>query len=183
MRCSSFQKNLSAFIDGELNSRKREQMELHISECTDCHRESERLQEMIGYVKVAPRPEVPSHAWTGTLRKIETADKPPRAWGFGLPKWGTIPVGTAAFALLLYILSTQVFFTTDTGPMSVTVYLQEHELSYSQQVMSPDFLSDLTTTQTDETTGETTDTTSEEPTSELDMLVEVHYGIYPTNGS
>ncbi len=181
LRCS-FHKNLSAFLDDELNSRERTQMERHISECMDCRREAERLREMIGIIEATPRPEVPADAWAGTLRKIEAAsERPARVWGFRVPKWGAIPAGAVVFALLLYFLSSQFFFNgTETGPMSVTVYLQEHELSSSQQVLSPDFLSDLTSVQTEEATenGET-----DESMSELDMLVEVHYGVYSTNGT
>ena len=178
LRCS-FHKNLSAFLDGELDSRERAQMEQHISECMDCRREAEKLRVMIGFIEATPRPEVPADAWTGTLRKIEAAsEKPARARVFKMPKWGAIPAAAAVFALLLF-LGSQMFWT-ETESISVAAYLQEHELSYSQQVLSPDFLSDITTVQTD---GSAEDTGTDEPMSELDMLVEVHYGIYSTNGS
>jgi hypothetical protein len=108
-------------------------------------------------------------------------------WGDRIPKWGTIPAGAVVFALLLYLLSSQVLFDrflnrngVETGPMSVAVYLEEHELSYSQQILSPAFLADITTVQTTETTE---DVGTDEPVSELDMLVEVHYGFYPTDGT
>lgn len=180
LRCTSFRKNLSAFLDDELNSQKRSQMEQHISKCADCRREAEKLREMIGLIEASPRPEVPVQAWAGTLRKIETySEKPARAWGFKAPRWGVIPAGAVVFALLLYFLGVQFFYGDEIGPISVTVCLQEHELSYSQQALSPDFLSGLTTVQT-EGGAETAETA--EPMSELDMLVEVHYGIYP-NGS
>ncbi len=182
LRCSSFHKNLSAFLDDELDSRERTQMERHISECMGCRREAEKLREMIGFIEDTPHPEAPADAWAGTLRKIEAAlERPVRTWAFRMPKWGAIPAGAVVFALLLYFLGSQIFFHgTETGPMSVAIYVQEHELSYSQQVLSPDFLSDLTTVQTE---GTTEDTGTDEPMSELDMLVEVHYGIYSTNGS
>ncbi len=97
------------------------------------------------------------------------------------PKWGSIPAAAAVLALLVYFLSSQVFFhRSETGPMSLTAYLQEHEFFSAQQVLSPDFLSELTTVQTE---GDTENSGSDEPMSELDMLVEVHYGVYPTNGS
>ena len=182
LRCSSFRENLSAFLDDELDSREHEQMELHISECMDCRQEAEKLREMVGLIMATPRPEVPAQAWSGTLRKIEAASEKP-AWTqvFRIPKWGTIPAAAAIFVLLLYLLGSQVFFYGNgTGPMLLTVYLQEHEISSSQQVLTPDFLSELTTVQTE---GDTEYTGSDEPISELDMLVEVHYGVYPTNGS
>lgn len=182
LRCSSFHKNLSAFLDHELASSEHKQMEQHISECMDCRQEAEKLQEIIGSVRSSPRPEMPAQAWEGTLRKIETAsEKPSRAWVFRMPKWGTIPAAATVVVLLLYILSSQMFLNENrTGPISLADYLQEHAVSSAQQVLSSDFLSELTTVQTAETT-ETVE--SDEPLSELDMLVEVHYGIYSTNGS
>lgn len=182
LRCSSFHKNLSAFLDHELDSSEHKQMEQHISECMDCRQEAEKLQEIIGSVRSSSRPETPAQAWAGTLRKIEVAsEKPSRAWVFRMPKWGTIPAAAAVFALLLYVLSSQMFFYENgTGPMPLADYLQEHEISAAQQVLSPDFLSELTTVQSADTTATVE---SDEPMSELDMLVEVHYGIYSTNGS
>ena len=157
-------------------------MEQHVSECINCRQEAEKLREMIGLVRSSPRPEVPAQAWTGTLSKIEAAsEKPARAWVLRMPKWGTIPAAAAVFVLLLGLLSSQVFFPGNkTGPMSLTAYLQEHKISSAQKVLSPEFLSELTAVQTAKTT-ETVE--SDEPMSELDMLVEVHYGIYSTNGS
>ena len=179
LRCS-FHKNLSAFLDDELDSRERAQMEQHISECMDCRQEVEKLQIMTGFIKATPRPKAPADAWAGTLRKIEAAsEKPARARVFKMPKWSAVPAAAAVFVLLLYLLGGQIFWT-GTEPVSVAAYLQEHELYYSQQVLSPDFLSDITTVQTD---GSAEDTGTDEPMSELDMLVEVHYGIYSTNGS
>lgn len=182
LRCSSFHKNLSAFIDDELDSRERTQMERHISECMDCGREADKLQEMVRIVRSAPRSEAPADAWAGTLRKIETtSEKPARRWGFSATKWQTIPAGVAVLALLLYLLSGHLFFHgIETGPMSIAVYLQEYEFSGSQQVLSPVFLSDLITVQTDGTTEESG---TDESMSELDMLVEVHYGVYAANGT
>lgn len=182
LQCSDFNKNISAFIDDELDPREHRQMELHISECVSCRQEVEKMRQMVGFVRATPRPKAPAQAWTGTLQKIEAAsEKPVRAGIFRLPKWGAMPAAAALFVLLLYFLGSQLLPPgSETGPMSVTVYLQEHELFSAQQVLSPDFLSELTTVQTTEAT-ETTE--SDEPISELDMLMEAHYGIYPTNGS
>ena len=182
LRCSSFRKNLSAFLDNELDLRKRKHMELHISECEDCRREAEKLREMIGIIGGTERSEVPAQLWEGTRRRIETAsEQPVRTWVFGMPRWGFIPAGALAFVLLLYFLGAQLFFSEyQAGPMPVTVYLQEHAISSSQQVLPQDILSELTIVQTDQVIEETQ---FDESISELDMLMEAHYGIYTTNGS
>ena len=81
MRCSSFRNNLSAFLDNELDAGKRKQMELHISECADCHKEAEKLRDMINLIGGMERPETPSQLWAGTRRRLETASETPaRSW-------------------------------------------------------------------------------------------------------
>ena len=182
LRCSSFRENLSAFLDDELNPRKRKQMELHISECADCRQETEKLREMIGIIGGMERPEVPAYLWEGTRRRLEAASQlPVRALVLRMPRWVFVPAAAVVFTLLLYFLGGQLlFYKYETEPIPVTVYLQEHVLSYSDQVLPSNPLSELTIAQTELVAEEAL---FDEPMSELDMLMEVHYGIYPTNGS
>ena len=191
LQCSSFRKNLSAFLDDELNLRKRKQMELHISECADCRVEAEKFREMIGIIGGMERPEVPVQLWEGTKRRIQAASElPARTPVLRMPRWAFAPAA-AVFAVLLYILGGQLLFHKyETGPIPITVYFQEHALSYSEQVLSPSPLPEsnflalgdprLSIVQTEQAAEETW---SDEPISELEMLMEVHYGTYPTNGS
>ena len=181
MRCSSFRKNLSAFLDDELDPRQRKQMELHISACSDCHRETEKLREIIGLVSGTPRPEVPPHLWEETRQRLEAAlEHPDRSWIFNMPKWGLMPAGAAVFVALLLFLGIQFFHERGVDPVPLTIYVQEHTLSYSEQVLPSDLLSELTVVQTGEVTEEAQ---SDEIMSELEMLMEVYYGTNPTNGS
>ena len=181
LQCSSFRKNLSAFLDDELNLRKRKQMELHISECADCRVEAEKFREMIGIIGGMECPEVPVQLWEVTKRRIQAAPElPARTPVLRMPRWAFAPAA-AVFAVFLYILGGQLLFHKyETGPIPITVYFQEHALSYSQQVLSPSPLSELEIVQTEQIAEETW---SDEPISELEMLMEVHYGTYPTNGS
>jgi len=182
LKCSSVCKDLSAFLDDELNPRRRRQVELHISECENCRREAEKLREMIGFVGGISRPEVPVQLWEGTRQKLEAAsEQAGKRRIFKMPAWGFIPAGAAVSLVLLYLLAGQLFFPGyGTEPIPVDVYLEEYTLSSSEQVLSPDPLSGLTIAQTERATQ---DTQSDLPMSELEMLMEVHYGTNPTNGS
>ena len=157
-------------------------MELHISECADCRREAEKLREMINLIGGAERPDIPSLLWEKTQRKLQTSlEAPARGRLLGVPKWGLIPAGAVVFTFLFLLLASQLFFHgRESDLMPMTVYLQEHALSYSEQALAPDLLSELTITQTN---GITEETQHDESISELEMLMEVHYGFYTTNGS
>ena len=181
MRCSSFRINLSAFLDDELDPRKRKQMELHISECIDCQREMGKLQKMIGIVGSVERPEIPVQLWEETRRKLETASKQPDGLRiFRMPKWSFAPAAAAVLAVLVYLLGTQFFYRHETEPVPLTAYLEEHAISYSEQELPSNLLSELTFAQI----GSVTEKIQyDKPISELEMLMEVHYGTYPTNGS
>ncbi len=182
LKCSFCRKNLSAFLDGELGPQERRQVELHISDCADCRREMERLRKMVRLVGGMERPEVPAQLWEATQRKLATSsDQPIRIWVFRKPMWAVAPAAAAVLMMLLYFAGGQLFFSgykAETIP--VTVYLEEYALSYSEQILSPDLLPELTIVQTQESE---VGTTSDESMSELDMLMEVHYGTNPTNGS
>lgn len=182
LKCSSVCKDLSAFLDDELNPRRRRQVELHISECENCRREAEKLREMIGFVGSISHPEVPIQLWKGTRQKLEAAsEQSTRRRIFGIPKWSFIPAGAAVSLALLYLLAGQLFFPGyGTEAIPVDVYVEEYTLSSSEQVLSPDPLPGLTIAQTERAIQ---DTQSDLPMSELEMLMEVHYGTNPTNGS
>jgi len=182
LKCSFCRKNLSAFMDDELGPKERRQMELHISDCADCHREMEKLRDMVGLVGGMERPKVPAQLWEGMQRKLATAsDQPVRIWVFRKPVWAVAPAAAAVLIMLLYFAGGQLFFSGyEAAPIPVTVYLEEYALSYSEQILSPDLLPELTIVQTQESE---VDSTSDESMSELDMLMEVHYGTNPTNGS
>lgn len=182
LKCSFCRKNLSAFLDDELDPHERRQVELHISGCADCRREMVKLRNMIGLVGGMERPEVPAQLWEGTQRKLAAAsDQPIRIWVFRKHIWAVAPVAAAVLIMLLYFAGGQLFFSGYKAErIPVTVYLEEYALSYSEHILSPDLLPELTIVQTQESEA---GSTSDESMSELDMLMEVHYGTNPTNGS
>ena len=92
MKCSSVRKNLSAFLDNELSNGKRGQIEAHISECVDCHRELGKLRGMIGLISNTEHPDTPAQLWEGTRRKLEAASDQDadsqNAYMGSYPRWG-----------------------------------------------------------------------------------------------
>jgi hypothetical protein len=137
---------------------------------------------MIGLVGSVSRPEVPVQLWEGTRQKLEAASEQSSGKRiFGIPKWSFIPAGAAASLVLLYFLIAQLFFPKyGTEPIPVDVYVEEYTISSSEQVLSSELLPGLAIVQTERATQ---DTQSDLPMSELEMLMEVHYGTNPTNGS
>jgi len=182
LRCADIRENLSAFLDDELDTQKRKQMELHISKCADCRMEAERLREMIGIIGGTERPRIPAQLWEGTRRRIEAASQlPARTPVLRMPRWVFVPAAAVVFILLFYFVGGQLFFYSyKTETIPITVYLQEHALSYSEQALPSNLLPGLAIAQAEPVTE---DVQSDETMSELEVLMEAHYGIYPTNGS
>jgi len=181
LRCSNFHKALSVFIDDEMKPREREQMEIHISQCDSCRREVEKLKEMVGIMRVMPDPEIPAQLWESTRRRLEAdSEEQVKSWIFRIPKWSYVPAAAALLILLVFFAGSQFYYKGDTETPTFDTYVQEHLLSYSDRILPPDLLSELTVAQTGQIIE---DTTSDESTSELETLMEVHYGIDSTNGS
>ncbi|MBD3181134.1 hypothetical protein GF312_02510 [Candidatus Poribacteria bacterium] len=178
MRCDEFSKNLSAFLDNELPLEEHKKMELHIASCETCHKEAEELKVMVNIVANTPRLEAPTQLWEMTHKKIiEEAEIPKH---FRLPNWSFVPVAAAVFALMLFFASNYIFFHQDeSGEIPVAYYIQEHVATQSEYSLSIEPVSELTTmTQTEEDYTQLNDNISE-----LELLMEVHYGIDATNGS
>lgn len=183
MRCSKVTKNLSAFIDGELNPQESKIVEAHILECASCNREVEKLREMIGIVGKTEKPLPPFDLWEGTCRKIEESSKSPVGWlvGFRAPRWVLFPAGAVIALLIVYFTASQfIFHQGKTEQVPVTVYLQEHARFYSEQMLPAMVSTELTIAQNGHASDDLNDN---EPMSEIDLLMEVHYGVNSTYGS
>ena len=175
MRCSTFRKNLTLFLDNELDLKRRLEMEQHLSACIDCSHETAKMQEAISRFKNISIPEVTTESWDVTRQKLlSNIEQLPRKTSlFKIPKWEFVSVGTIAFAILLYLFSGVLFFNhSESGPMSIDVCLEEHSLFSAEQRLPSDMLSDLAITDTSQSNKKT-----DEPESNLDTLLEVHYGV------
>jgi anti-sigma factor RsiW len=106
MRCRSCEKQLSAWLDGELAPGRAAEVEAHVAACPACAARAARLREVSALVDGLPSP-VPSPEFAaGFRRKLaqarqverEAAERP-RRWFFRLPALAT--AATAACALVL----------------------------------------------------------------------------------
>ena len=66
---------LSGYIDGELSSDEKAELEMHLKTCSDCRKELEvfqELKEVTGAMKYADIPEhVWDNYWRGIYRRLE----------------------------------------------------------------------------------------------------------------
>jgi predicted anti-sigma-YlaC factor YlaD len=172
MKCSAIRKNLSAFFDNELSIEARNQIEKHLSECVDCQSELERLREVANQFRGLSISKVLPQQWDETRRKLMTNidGLPHKARWFRLPIF--IPVGT--FVVLLVLVGIFMFSgNNDSSLMSIDVCLHEHSIFTSEQGVPPEILSDFAITDNGQTSD---DSDSNENTSDIDMLMEAHYG-------
>ncbi|MGQ9609310.1 MAG: anti-sigma factor family protein [bacterium] len=168
MHCSKFQKNLSAYLDGELDLQKKEELEKHLIKCSECRKEKEKISEVVEFVKNSTYPDIPVDLWERIQEKLEKA---PVYSHFMVFKWVSIPVGAAVFAILLYLLGVTFFFNNPKiSPMPIEICLQEHLLFSSEQILPTYISPDLLSTETKETSIDT-----HLGNSEIDMLLEVYY--------
>ncbi len=168
MSCSKFQKNLSAYIDGELDLRSKEELEKHLMICHNCQREKDRISEVIELVKSSADIDVPDGLWGRVQEKLVEI---PAHSHFALFKWASIPAGAVIFAILLYFFSTTFFFNSlKTSPMPIDICLQEHLLLYSEQIIPTYVSSDLLNTEAQKTS-----VNSQSGNPEIDLLLEVYY--------
>jgi hypothetical protein len=181
LKCSVIQKNLSAFLDNQLDTDKYIQIENHLSGCSDCLHRKEELQEIIGRVERIAIPKVTPLQWEQThnrlISSIENLPTKKRLLGFpALPKWTLAPVGAFAVALLIFI----TVFVIPSGnrisnPISVDICLQEHFTLYSKQIFPTGIMPEFAIIETDQVTQQ--ELISDKETSDLDTLMEAHYGI------
>ena len=175
MNCLTFRKNLSQFLDNELNPKVRTQMRQHLSECMECSLDTEKTKEAISQFRNVTVPDVSPENWETTRQKLLSSveNLPHKTALFKIPKWGIIPIGAVAVTLLLYLFSGVFFFNNnDLSPISVDVCLQEHSL-FSEQSSPLKIVPELAVTYDEQSTEKTV---SNESTSELDVLMEAHYG-------
>lgn len=178
LKCSIVQKNVSAYIDDQLDMEKRKQIEQHLLECSDCAKKKEELSDIIHKVGHISIPTVSSQQWEQVHHKLITNIEglPAKKGLFRFPKWAFAPAGAFVVALLIYVtISIVPFGNQQSSPISVDVCLQEHSMLYSEQIFPTGILPEFAITETDQTTTQEDD--SNEQKSDLDTLMEAHYGI------
>jgi len=77
MRCKRARKELSAYIDGEVSSRKRTRIENHLAECSDCRQYTESLLSLVESVRDVDRIDPSPEFRPATMRRIRALVKLP----------------------------------------------------------------------------------------------------------
>lgn len=84
MNCKRIKTLLNSYLDGELDSSLRKEMEAHVRKCSACKRELEELRKVISRVKDLPDIEVPEGFYSKVQQRIlKTSPKPERRF-FGV---------------------------------------------------------------------------------------------------
>ena len=99
MKCNRVRKDLSAYIDGELSSRRRAAIENHLAECPDCKQYKESLSRIVESVREIDRIEPSAQFWSATMRRIRTLVKLPGPMPVVAPRLAPALVACVAVAL------------------------------------------------------------------------------------
>lgn len=141
MRCSRLMRWLSAYVDGELDHKRRAAVERHLARCHRCAATLERLEAQAKLLADAdPVPPLPADLWLRVQREVEESEQRPwyRRHPGGLRRVACVAacvlVGFAAGAVLSWqtpdaasspprpalserTLVAEAFDTTIVGPM------------------------------------------------------------------
>jgi anti-sigma factor RsiW len=78
MRCFKARKWLSAYLDGELDGRRRAALEDHLMRCNRCAAELARSKKQwAGLANVGPVPSIPSDLWGHVNQVLDEAERLP----------------------------------------------------------------------------------------------------------
>lgn len=107
MRCTTAKKWVSQYIDGDLDSTRRAQLQKHISTCSDCRKLIQDFQEIVGHAQDISDPSSRGVTWGKIQAMLEASPNLPQipTYSHGKPRvffrWGY--VWAAAAALLLVV--------------------------------------------------------------------------------
>jgi anti-sigma factor RsiW len=99
MKCNRVRKDLSAYIDGEVSSRRRTAIENHLAVCPDCRQYKESLSRVAESVREVDRIEPSAEFWSATMRRIRTLVKVPGSLPAVTPKWAPALVASLVVAI------------------------------------------------------------------------------------
>jgi hypothetical protein len=102
--CRDIRGDLSAYIDDELTSPQRAEVEAHLASCSDCQRELLEIKTLVTGVVALPKLQPPPRFLTEVRRKIACADKPEALnWQDHVfrPLWLKVPLEVAALVVII----------------------------------------------------------------------------------
>ena len=135
MRCAKAKKILSDYLDDNLSSQKKMQLEAHLRECSDCHAELAQLQALSSMLQRAGEVEVSEEYWDDYWRRLAVklpTIKPRPNWRQGLVHIFRKPIPVAYAILAVLLVGLTVFFAD--------VYLDGRQAKSPQMAQAPDNL-------------------------------------------
>jgi anti-sigma factor RsiW len=130
-----WQRQLSAYVDGELTPHEAGEVEAHVAQCESCREELDRLQSLKSLLGRLPERPVPETLWTSIRAQL---DQPQQSWGATVEQWlrGVVrrPALAAAALVLVAILVAiplvrgrlERLRAAELGP---ELYIREHALA------------------------------------------------------
>ncbi len=128
------ERQLSAYLDGELSVDETAEVRRHLAECPTCQKEMERLKAVKQLLGALPEREPPAGTWDALRRTLERpAPSIWSRWREGLRSLVRRPVAAAAavavvFALIAVPLVRGRLDRLRAAETGVDVYLREHVL-------------------------------------------------------
>lgn len=77
MRCLALRHNLSAYVDGRLDTRLHEQVAGHLASCPECEAHHRILVEGLERLKRAEEPRLPDNLWEKVVARIRESGNEP----------------------------------------------------------------------------------------------------------
>jgi hypothetical protein len=97
MDCRNSQTQFSVYLDGELSSREREQLQSHLKECLACYRQWVSLQKSVNLLQNLPDIDPPAHLSPVVMAKLNERHFHQRAGMFtDRHRWLSLAVAVAA---------------------------------------------------------------------------------------
>lgn len=176
LKCSKVLDKISAFVDDMLSPKEKDAFLSHVTTCKNCQLELEKYQQMISIIRNTEPIDVPDNLWEGIRQRLEEKVEERSKLTFRIPRWVFAPAGfIAILCAFLYVWTVQIRFNQETERIPLAFYVQEHMRSYSPAVMLYSYdIESARTVKADE---------SYRSVPELEVLLEVHYGNVPANGS
>lgn len=130
------ERQLSAYLDGELSADDAAEVRLHLSQCPRCQREVERLQVLKQVLGALPERDAPVNLWVSVREQLQQ----PRSslWERWMESLRTLGLGrrpvaaAAAVAVVLVLIAVPLvrgrLDRLRAADLGVDVYLREHVL-------------------------------------------------------
>ncbi len=114
MRCPKAKKILSDYLDDNLSSRKRIQLEAHLRDCPDCDAELAQLRSLNAMLQEAGKVEVPEEYWDNYWNRLSVKLPPikaPSNWNRGILRLFRQPIPAVYALLAVLLVGLAVFFS------------------------------------------------------------------------